>query len=93
MTTYAAYVIVDGNNPDEHEGVIWWDGKHTRASDDATLRWLKKLMIPFGEAGSGRGSTVTIGDGREFFDRLPLAFRSGYTYLKKAKVDESGKLV
>lgn len=93
MATYDAYLIIDGNNPDSPEGTIWWDGKHTRASDDATLRWLKKLMIPVGQAGSERGSTTTIGDGKEFFDQLPLAFRSGYTYLKKAKVDEGGKPV
>ncbi len=93
MTTYDAYLIIDGNSPDQHDGSIWWDGKHTRASSDAILRKLKKLMIPFGEAGSESGSTVTIGDGKKFFDQLPLAFRSGYTYLKKAKVDEGGKPV
>lgn len=93
MATYDAYLIMDSNNPGEPDGTIWWDGKHTRASDDATLRRLKKLMIPFGESGSESGSVVMIGDGKKFFDQLPLAFRSGYTYLKKAKVDESGKPV
>jgi hypothetical protein len=90
--TYDAYAIVDANSPDKPDGFIWWDGKHTRASSDAILGKLKKLMIPVGQGGD-QGSTTTLGDGKTFFDQLPLAYRSGYTYLKKIKVDEDGKPV
>lgn len=89
--THPAYQIIDANNPDVPDGTIWWDGEHTRASSDAILRKLKKLMIPFGEAGSEAGTATTIGDGKKFFDHLPLAYRSGYTYLKRTTVNESGK--
>lgn len=93
MATYDAYLIVDANSPDEPDGVIWWDGKHTRASNDAILSRLKKLHIAFGAPASKDKNVTTIGDGKEFFDKLPLAFRNGYTYLKKTKVDEGGKPV
>lgn len=90
---YDAYLIIDSNSPEEPDGTIWWDGEHTRASSDAILRKLKKLHIPYGQADAESGTTVSIGSGKEFFDRLPLAYKSGYTYLKKSKVDESGKPV
>ncbi len=93
MATHEAYLLMDANSPETPDGIIWWDGKHTRASSDAILRRLKKMFIPFGESIKSEKNVATIGDGKKFFDMLPLAFRSGYTYLKKAKVDESGKLV
>lgn len=90
---YDAYMIIDANDPEKPDGIIWWDGKHTRASSDAILRSLKKMMIPYSSSDSEGGTTTTIGDGRTFFDKLPLAFKSGYTSLKKAQVDEDGKPV
>lgn len=95
MTTYDAYLIIDANNPDDPDGVVWWDGKHVQASNNVTLTRLKEIIIPFGNASSDRNepTATTIKSGKKFFDQLPLAFRSGYTYLKKAKVDESGKPV
>lgn len=90
MKTYKAYKLVHANDEDgKNRGVIWWDGKHVRASSDELLARVKKIVIPFSL--DIKAPLPTYKDGEQFFKMLPLAFRTGYVHLEPATVDETGE--
>ena len=80
--SFDAYRLMSGQD-DSILGVIWWDGKLIRTSDENLTHQLKNADI------NGK----CWADGEKFFKELPSRFSSGYVYCKKTRVDEEGKEV
>lgn len=89
MKMFNAYRLINANQ-EEPEALIWWDGKTIQSSNAKLLAYVKKLRLPYGTKDKPE---IKYSDGESFFKALPLAFRSGYEYLEKTQVDESGKEV
>ena len=81
MSTHDAFKIVDSD--DSLLAIVWWDGRTIRSTDAEFLSKLKREQI----------GHRTFGDGKTFFDALPLRYRNGYLSTKKTKVDDEGKVV
>lgn len=62
---------------------VWWTGSRIQADNPKFLARLKTKHV----------DGLSYGDGKEFFDKIPNIYKSGYTYTKKAKVDADGKLI
>ena len=80
--TYPAYKIYSASE-DEPVGVVWFDGKVLRASNESILHQIKQQVID--------GMDYT--SGKDFFEALPRIYKSGYVYVRKAEVDREGHLV
>jgi hypothetical protein len=94
MKTYRGYKVVNANDPENAEGVVWWDGKKLHASSDSFLKYIKSIHIPFSTDVKRGTTTQYSSEGAEdFFDLLPMAFRNGYVHLKRVTVDEDGNII
>lgn len=82
VTTYPAFKVYR-EDKDEPIAIVWWDGTTLRSSSEKILKSIKDKAI----------DGMSYSAGKEFFDKLPRAFKSGYVYLKKAEVSKDGKLI
>lgn len=82
MKTFKAYTLHSANS-DEPIATVWWDGHKLCASNDAILDRLKHHFV----------DGMDYSAGEKFFEQIPRLYKSGYMFVKKAKVDESGKPV
>lgn len=78
--THTAYKVYSARK-DEPVGLIWWDGKTIRSSKEFLTAHLKEASA----------DGLVFRDGKEFFDKIPRIFKSGYMYVKKTTVDKDGK--
>lgn len=84
MKTYSGYTIHHANAEDDATpATVWWDGAHIRASSPELLSSLKSYVT----------DGLDYSAGKEFFEKVPQIFKSGYMYVRKIQVDESGKPV
>lgn len=76
-------VAVTCDSDGEVVAIVWWTGSTIEASSARFLRSLEQRVV------DGRG----FDDGKEFFDRIPNIYKSGYLYTRGAKVDAAGNLL
>lgn len=82
MKTFDAYTLHTADS-DEAYAIVWWNGSKLCANTTAILASLKRQIVD--------GMDYTSGE--DFFKKIPMLFKNGYTYAKKAKVNEEGKVV
>lgn len=81
MRMYDAFKVMD----DEENiiATVWWTGTKLESDDPIFLEGLKDHCV----------AGLSYHAGKEFFDKIPSIYRSGYMYTRKAKVDSNGKLI
>ena len=83
MATYDAYKIYYADAPDKPMAVVWWNGVRLQCSSKDFLQDLKDTVV----------DGFDFRAGKEFFDRIPRIYKSGYTYTRKTSVDGEGNEV
>lgn len=81
MSMHDAFKIMD--DEDNVIATVWWAGSKLCSDNVKFLASLKTKHV----------DGLSYGSGKEFFDKIPSIYRSGYMYTRKAKVDSNGKLV
>lgn len=64
---------VDGR--DRPMAAIWWDGRKVECDNPNVLKELKGISI----------QSKVITDGMEFFNLIPMHYKSGYVGIKRVK--------
>jgi len=81
--TYEAYQLFAESDDEKPFATVWWHQQRIRCTDPDVLESLTDGAI----------DGMTHSDGKEFFDKLPSLFRSGYVYTRKVEVDAEGNKV
>lgn len=72
---YVFEVISNAGDKPKILGTIWWTGKTIESDVPRLVKDLKNVKI----------TNKSFSDGLEFFNLLPLHFRSGYLTLRRVK--------
>lgn len=84
MATYPAYKFFYADDDDAAPfAIVWWNGKNMKSTDETMLRRVKDRVV----------DGLDYSAGKEFFDKIPVMYRSGYVYTRKTNVDDNGNEV
>lgn len=83
MATCPAYKFFYADDDEAPFAIVWWNGKNMKSTNENLLKRIKSRLV----------DGLDYSSGKQFFDKIPVMYGSGYVYTRKTEVDNDGNEV